>query len=83
MKIKWPGLDGNVLSAAGKPVTSTVYNFQWLSSPGTLLLICGFVMALVYRVSLGQGGGVSSAPPRSSCAARSSPWPACSPWPTS
>ena len=34
VKIAWPGLDGNVLSAAGKPVTSTVYNFQWLSSPG-------------------------------------------------
>ena len=28
IKIRWPGLDGNVLSAAGKPVTSTVYNFQ-------------------------------------------------------
>jgi len=54
VKIKWPGLDGNVLSAAGKPVTSTVYNFQWLSSPGSLLLICGFIVALVYRVPLGR-----------------------------
>ena len=54
IKISWPGLDGNVLSAAGKPVTSTVYNFQMLSSPGTLLLICGFITALVYRLSLAQ-----------------------------
>jgi lactate permease len=54
IKIKWPGLDGNVLSAAGKPVTATVYNFQWLSSPGSLLLICGFLVALVYRVPIGR-----------------------------
>ena len=54
VKIPWPGLDGNVLSSAGKPVTSTVYNFQWLSSPGSLLLICGFIVALVYRVPLGR-----------------------------
>jgi lactate permease len=54
VKIKWPGLDGNVLSSAGKPVTSTVYNFQWLSSPGTLLLICGFITALIYRVPIGR-----------------------------
>ena len=54
VKIPWPGLDGNVLNSAGKPVTSTVYNFQWLSSPGSLLLICGFIVALVYRVPLGR-----------------------------
>ena len=54
IKIPWPGLDQNVLSAAGTPVTSTVYNFQWLSSPGSLLLICGFIVALVYRVPLGR-----------------------------
>lgn len=54
VKVAWPGLDGNVLNAAGTPVTATVYNFQWLSSPGTLLLICGFITALVYRVPLGR-----------------------------
>ena len=51
VKIKWPGLDGHVLSTAGKPITTTVYAFPWLSSPGTLLLICGIVTALVYRMS--------------------------------
>jgi lactate permease len=50
-KIGWPGLDKHVLSAAHKPITSTVYNFQWLSSPGTMLLLCGIVVALVYRVA--------------------------------
>ena len=56
-KIPWPGLDGNVLSSAGTPVSSTVYTFPWLSSPGTLLLICGFIVAAVYRVSIGRALG--------------------------
>ncbi|MBV8350149.1 MAG: L-lactate permease, partial [Mycolicibacterium sp.] len=51
VKIHWPGLDGHVLTAAGKPAGSTVYTFQWLSSPGTLLVICGCIVALVYHVS--------------------------------
>jgi lactate permease len=50
VKIPWPGLDGEILSTAGKPISSTVYNFQWLSSPGTLLLICGVLVALLYRI---------------------------------
>jgi lactate permease len=54
VKVRWPGLDGNVLSPAGKPVTSTVYAFQWLSSPGSLLFICGLITALVYRVPLSR-----------------------------
>ncbi len=51
IKIPWPGLDGNVLTLAGKPNGTTVYNFQWLSNPGTTLLICAAIVALVYRVS--------------------------------
>ncbi|KNX36763.1 L-lactate permease [Luteipulveratus halotolerans] len=50
-KVAWPGLDGNVQTVTGKTSTSTVYLFQWLSSPGTLLLICSVVVALIYRVS--------------------------------
>ena len=53
-KIPWPGLDGEVLNHAGKPNSSTVYNFQWLSSPGTLLILCSLVVALIYKVSLGS-----------------------------
>ncbi|MBK6887282.1 MAG: L-lactate permease [Tetrasphaera sp.] len=53
-KIHWPGLDGQIVSKAGKPSSSTIYNFQWLSSPGTLLLICGIIVALVYRVPLSR-----------------------------
>lgn len=51
-KIRWPGLDGHILTPAGKPLTSTLYTFQWFSSPGTLLLICGVITALVYRVPI-------------------------------
>jgi lactate permease len=52
-KIGWPGLDGHLFNAAGKASTSTIYNFQWLSSPGSLLLLCGIVVAIVYRVAPG------------------------------
>lgn len=52
LKIHWPGLDGRVMTADGELSTSTVYTFQWLSSPGTLLLLTGVVVALVYRLSV-------------------------------
>jgi lactate permease len=51
VKIPWPGLDGNIFTAAGEVSTSTVYNFQWLSSPGTLLLISGIIVAIVYKMT--------------------------------
>lgn len=53
-KIEWPGLHGEVVNAAGKVSSTTIYNFQWLSSPGTLLLICSLIVALVYKVSPGK-----------------------------
>ncbi|MDC5696169.1 L-lactate permease [Intrasporangium calvum] len=53
-KIAWPGLDGHVLSASGKPISSTSYTFQWLSSPGTMLLIAGVIVAIVYGISARQ-----------------------------
>ncbi|TGD10979.1 L-lactate permease [Brevibacterium sp. S111] len=49
--IPWPGLDGNILDSAGEASTSTIYNFQWLSSPGTLLLISGVIVAIVYKMT--------------------------------
>jgi lactate permease len=51
LKIEWPGLHGNVLSTAGKPISSTIYNFQWLSSPGSLLVLCGILVAICYRIN--------------------------------
>ena len=49
-KIPWPCLDGQIVGTSGKPITSTIYNFQWLSSPGTLLLICGVLVMLIYKI---------------------------------
>lgn len=48
--VPWPGLDGQVLNHDGSVSGSTTYGFPWLSSPGTLLLICGIVVALVYGI---------------------------------
>ena len=55
IKFGWPGLHGAVVNANGEAVSSTIYNFSWLSSPGTLLLITGTIVALVY--SMNDGGG--------------------------
>ncbi|MCW3156533.1 L-lactate permease [Micropruina sonneratiae] len=54
IKIHWPGLDGNILKADGTASASTIYNFQWLSSPGTSLLISMVIVAIVYRVAAGD-----------------------------
>lgn len=42
IKIPWPGLHGQIHS------NGTLFNFNWLSGPGTLLLLCGLVTTLVY-----------------------------------
>ncbi|MEX3566792.1 L-lactate permease [Micrococcus endophyticus] len=55
VRIPWPGLDGRLVNAAGQPIGSTVYSLPWLSSPGTLLLIAGLIVAAVYSVF--DGGG--------------------------
>lgn len=51
VKIGWPGLDGEIIGSSGTPLTSTVYSFAWLSSAATLLLLCGIVVAVVYKIS--------------------------------
>ena len=52
LKIKWPGLYGHLVKADGSANASAIYNFQWLSSPGTLLVITAVIVAIVYRVSV-------------------------------
>lgn len=48
IKVPWPILHDALVGADGKPLSSTVYAFQWLSSPGTMLLITGLIVAFVY-----------------------------------
>ncbi|MER7015477.1 L-lactate permease [Saccharopolyspora sp. NPDC000359] len=50
VEIPWPGLHGALLSASGEPASSTVFTLSWLSSPGSLLLLCGIGVVLVYRI---------------------------------
>lgn len=45
----WPGLD--VRNVAGDPVTSTIYNFNWLPAAGTLMILAGIITALILKVS--------------------------------
>jgi len=52
IKIAWPGLHGRLLTISGDVSASATYTFSWLSGPGTLLLITGFIVGLVYRVSV-------------------------------
>ncbi|GAA1084378.1 L-lactate permease [Tsukamurella spumae] len=58
LRFGWPGLDGKVASASGKVSSSTVFTLSWLSSPGTVLLLCGVVVAVVYRISPARAAAV-------------------------
>jgi lactate permease len=51
-EIDWPGL--NVLNAKGEEPGPSVFKFNWLLTPGTLLLISGLLTMLVLRVSPGR-----------------------------
>ncbi|MDQ3157676.1 MAG: L-lactate permease [Actinomycetota bacterium] len=55
IKIPWPVLHDALVDAKDQPLSSTVYNLQWLSSPGTLLLVTGLIVAVVYA-KFDEGG---------------------------
>ncbi|MCL6424442.1 L-lactate permease [Brachybacterium sp. JHP9] len=55
LKLHWPVTDGAIVNAAGEPISGTVYKLTWLSSPGTLLVIAGLIMTLVYTVFTENG----------------------------
>jgi lactate permease len=48
-QVDWPGL--NVVSADGEEPSSATFKFNWLQTPGTLLLISGILTMLVLRLS--------------------------------
>ncbi|MCA1008230.1 L-lactate permease [Rhodococcus hoagii] len=54
-KVEWPGLYGNLLTGSGDPASSAVYTFSWLSNPGSLLLICGVIVTIVYALWTDNG----------------------------
>jgi lactate permease len=51
VKFNWPGL--NVMTEAGRPVSTQAFTLNWLESAGTILLFAGIVTALVLRVRPG------------------------------
>jgi lactate permease len=48
-EIDWPGL--NVVNADGEEPAPATFKFNWLLTPGTLLLISGLLTMLVLRIS--------------------------------
>lgn len=48
----WPGMD--IRTEAGRPVSTQEFDFNWLESAGTILLVAGVVTALVLRVGAGR-----------------------------
>lgn len=48
LKIDIQALSSRLVTADGKPVKDAVYSFAWMSNPGTLLIISGLVVAVVY-----------------------------------
>ena len=55
IKIEWPGLYGNLLTESGAPSTGAIYTLQPLSNPGTLLLLSGLIVGVVYTVFTDHG----------------------------
>ncbi len=49
-KIAWPVISEQVLGLDGEVNASTTYTFTWLSSPGTMLLVCAAIVALAYGI---------------------------------
>lgn len=49
IKFAWPGLDGTVLDSAGK-VMDTSFSFNVFGNPGTLLLISGLIVAIIFWI---------------------------------
>ncbi|MEW2624062.1 L-lactate permease [Streptomyces sp. NPDC048106] len=51
LKFDWPGLYGNLVGADGTPSTSAVYSLDVLGNPGTLLIVSGLLVMLVYSLA--------------------------------
>ena len=50
LKVHWPVIHERIVNSAGEPISGTTYTFSWLSSPGTMLLIAGILVAVIYTV---------------------------------
>lgn len=55
VKIPWPVISERVVTEEGTPISGATFTFGWLSSPGTMLLIAGLIVAVVYTL-FSEGG---------------------------
>ena len=51
VKFAWPGL--NIVTPSGSAPSAATFNFNWLPSGGTLLLICGIITMFVIGIKPG------------------------------
>ncbi|MGW9432678.1 L-lactate permease [Streptomyces decoyicus] len=70
LQLNWPGLYGNLLAADGSPAGSAVYKLEVLGNPGTLLLLSGLLVMLVYSRAKDSDRFPMSARTGLSCAGR-------------
>lgn len=55
VKFGWPGLHGNLVTAAGDPISGTTFTVQTLASPGTLIVLTAIIVAAVYGFTSSGG----------------------------
>ena len=55
VKIPWPVISERIVNSSGEPISGATYTLSWLSSPGTMLLISGILVAIVYSVFTENG----------------------------
>ncbi|MFC9232121.1 L-lactate permease [Streptomyces decoyicus] len=70
LQLNWPGLYGSLLAADGSPAGSAVYKLEVLGNPGTLLLLSGLLVMLVYSRAKDSDRFPMSARTGLSCAGR-------------
>lgn len=49
LETEWPGLYGELLAPDGSPAGSALYKLEVLGNPGTLLIVSGILVTLIYR----------------------------------
>ncbi|MFF1277891.1 L-lactate permease [Streptomyces marokkonensis] len=51
IEVQWPGLYGNLVTGDGSPSPSAVYKLEILGNPGTLLIVSGLLVTLIYSLT--------------------------------
>ena len=53
--IKWPGLYGHLVTAAGEPNSGALFKLQTLSNPGTMIALTAIIVSVVYGAKSSGG----------------------------